>query len=907
MIVMWILSIQSAAAVDIAVHPGDSIQSAVDKASNGDNIIVYGNNKTPYTYKENIFINKKLNIKSSGSVTIESKNTSQAVFTVNNNGAGSSIQNFNMTKSNYCIVINNANNCLISGNNIIGASLVGIQFYGNMNNSKVFNNKITGANPSVGNGISFEYGLATFNNLTGNSISNFLNGILFNNKSTYNTVSNNQINCTGFHGAGIYATDDSKFMRITGNIVTGAEDGIAVQQMGTNTASNYFIDGNTLKANKNGFWILLNNSTISNNNASMNNVSGLDITGQYNLILDNTACYNGNCGITLTGTGNTDYNTVDGNILSYNIAGVNSASQYTTFSNNVISYNTNNGLISTANYVNIICNKIINNNGSGILDIGTNSFIKNNLISYNDLGICLQKATDADYNTVSNNNITNNNNGINSESSYTNFIGNNINFNNINGLVNNANHVIMDSNVIKTNMGTGLLSIGIYNTVINSIITGNNLGICLQKAADADYNLVKNNNLSCNINGINSQSSYTTFFNNSINYSTQNGLTNNANHVTMDTNTILGNKETGILSIGTWNLINNNKITYNNLGICMQKATDADNNTVSINNVNYNTNGINSGSTYSLFKKNNFNYNNQTGIIVTGIGCNIVGNSMSHNKVAGLTITSTGNNVIQNNICYNLYGASFNNINAAIFNFNSVIGNTYQLYGPTVTNGALNALNNWWGLNCAPTKIYGSFDVSQWLVLKLTTVKSQIIGTKSNVTVDLTHNSAGLDTSQSGHVKDGTTITLSSLLGSITSKICTINGTATGIYNAIVVGNAKITANIDSQSIAKYISTLPVIKSVNLEKNAVNVSITKIISLTYNMPIKFGKNVCIELKNSAGKIINIKQSINSNILTIVHSTLSKGTKYTLIIHTGSITDLNNRQLPLYSISFTTAK
>ncbi|MTK64444.1 MAG: hypothetical protein F8N15_07980, partial [Methanobacterium sp.] len=419
MILMSTVCVQSVSAANITVHPGDSIQSAVDKASSGDTVVVYGNNKTIYTYKESVYINKKVNIKSNGNVIIEAKNTSSAVFTVNSGGSGSSIQNFNMTKTNYCIVINNAKNCLISGNNIIGASLVGIQFYGDMSNAKVLYNKIIGADPTVGNGISFEYGYCSYNNISGNSISNFLNGILFNDNSAYNSVEGNRVTCTGLNGAGIYATDNSRNMRIVGNTVSGAEDGIAVQQMGTSTATNYLLDGNILQGNKNGFWIRLDNSTISKNIANSNAVSGIDITGKYNNIQNNTASYNGNCGITLTGACDNDYNVVDKNVLSHNQAGINSASPHSSYSNNSVAYNTNNGMIVTADHSSITSNKISNNGGSGVLCIGLFNLIKSNQISGNDLGIYLQNASGADHNTVSYNTITSNKNGVNSASPYS--------------------------------------------------------------------------------------------------------------------------------------------------------------------------------------------------------------------------------------------------------------------------------------------------------------------------------------------------------------------------------------------------------------------------------------------------------------------------------------------------------
>ena len=817
MIFMSIVCVQSVSATNISVHPGENIQSAIDKASNGDTVVVYGNNKTSYTYKESIYINKKINIKSNGNVVIEAKNTSSAVFTVNSGGSGSSIQNFNLTKTNYCIVINNAQNCLISGNNILGASLVGIQFYGDMSNSKVLYNKITGTNPSVGNGISFEYGYCSYNNVSRNSISNFLNGILFNDKSEYNSVEGNSVTCTGLNGAGIYATDNSRYMRIVDNIVSGAEDGIAVQQLGTCTANNYLLEGNTLKGNKNGFWIRLDNSTISKNTANSNSVSGIDITGKYNNLLDNTASYNGNCGITLTGICDNDYNVVYRNVLTHNQAGLNSASQHSIYSNNNVACNTNNGMIITADHSTITSNNINDNGGSGVLCIGLFNLIKSNLISGNNLGIYLQKASTSDYNTVSYNNVNNNKNGINSASPYTQFDHNNINSNIQNGLTNTADHVSIYSNVVQNNKCCGILSIGIYNSFISNSISGNDLGICLQNASDADNNYIKSNS------------------------------------------------------------------------------------------INYNNNGINSACSYSVFNSNNLNYNSNTGLTITGSWCSIGGNSMSNNKVAGLTITGAYNNVTQNMIYNNLYGASFSSALAAIFNFNSVVGNTYQLYQPSNEGTLLNAQLNWWGSNSKPSKIYGAFNYSRWLILKLTIIKSQIVGTSSSVVADLNHENHGTDVSQLGHLKNGLIIYFYSTLGTISSRVAIVNGSAATCYKAGNPGTAKITTALDLQKISWSFTVFSAIRSVNLSKNAVNVSNRKTIQLTYNFPIKFGKKVFIELKTSSGRSVSIKPSIKSNVLTISHSKLSKGTKYILVIHTGTITDLSNKSMPSYTLRFTTAR
>ena len=361
-----LISLQSINAADIKVHPGESIQSAVNKASSGDTVIVFDNNKKAYTYKESVVINKKIHLKASGKVTIESKNRVSYAISVSKGGSGSIIQDFKLTKSSYCIVLNNAKNCKIYGNRISSASLVGIQFYGNIKHTRVIGNSITGSSSVRGNGISFESGSITNNIIRGNTISNFLNGILFNRNSENNIVQNNKVFGYGFHGAGIYATDNSRRNHIIDNIVTGYEDGIAVQKLGSGTATRYKISGNTVKGNKNGLWVRLSLSTIKYNTAIQNKVSGMDITGSNNYIASNVATKNGICGIALGRCTKADHNIVTKNTLTYNIAGINSASHYTTISNNYVCYNKNYGIISTANHTTITGNTI-KNNGSRIL------------------------------------------------------------------------------------------------------------------------------------------------------------------------------------------------------------------------------------------------------------------------------------------------------------------------------------------------------------------------------------------------------------------------------------------------------------------------------------------------------------------------------------------------------------
>jgi parallel beta-helix repeat protein len=318
---MCLISLQSTNAATITVHPGGSIQSAVNHAASGDTVLVFSNGTNAYTYKENVIVNKKVNIVANGKVTIQAKNSGSSVFRVNSGGSGSSIKYFTLTKSNYCIFVNDATNTEIYGNKILGASLVGVQLNGNIKNSKILNNYITGPNTHSGNGISFQFtpttSLTSYNTISGNTIKNFLFGILFNAKSTQNIVSNNKIYCPN-DGSGIYATQDSSYMTINGNTVSGAQDAIAVEKLGTGQATHYTINGNTVENSANGLWVCLSYSTISNNQALNNKVSGIDIKGDGNKITGNTVRNNKICGIAICTTDSGTQNTLSNNILGSN-------------------------------------------------------------------------------------------------------------------------------------------------------------------------------------------------------------------------------------------------------------------------------------------------------------------------------------------------------------------------------------------------------------------------------------------------------------------------------------------------------------------------------------------------------------------------------------------------------------
>ena len=97
----------------------------------------------------------------------------------------------------------------------------------------------------------------------------------------------------------------------------------------------------------------------------------------------------------------------------------------------------------------------------------------------------------------------------------------------------------------------------------------------------------------------------------------------------------------------------------------------------------------------------------------------------------------------------------------------------------------------------------------------------------------------------------------------------------------------------------------PRVSSTDPAKNAYNVPLNKIIRINFNEPIKLGTG-WIELVNSSGKRIAITKTIRGNVLTITSSKLlTKRTNYTLILHSGCVTDLAGNKLAIYTTKFKT--
>ena len=99
----------------------------------------------------------------------------------------------------------------------------------------------------------------------------------------------------------------------------------------------------------------------------------------------------------------------------------------------------------------------------------------------------------------------------------------------------------------------------------------------------------------------------------------------------------------------------------------------------------------------------------------------------------------------------------------------------------------------------------------------------------------------------------------------------------------------------------------PVVTSTSPVYNAFNVALNKVIQITFDKAIQLGTNPWIELKTSSGTIVPYTTNIIGNILSITpNSLLNAGTKYTVILHSNSITDMQGNGLNTpYTTIFTT--
>ena len=149
---------------------------------------------------------------------------------------------------------------------------------------------------------------------------------------------------------------------------------------------------------------------------------------------------------------------------------------------------------------------------------------------------------------------------------------------------------------------------------------------------------------------------------------------------------------------------------------------------------------------------------------------------------------------------------------------------------------------------------------------------------------------------------NGTVLTItpkSALVQGMTYSLIIHTGSVTDL-----VGN-NVSLSVSSFTTVAADKVKPVVSVIDPANKAVNVAVNKVITVTFSEPIKLG-NGYIELKDSNGAAVPFTKSVSGNVLTITpKSALVQGMTYSLIIHTGSVTDLVGNNVSLSVSSFTT--
>ena len=129
------------------------------------------------------------------------------------------------------------------------------------------------------------------------------------------------------------------------------------------------------------------------------------------------------------------------------------------------------------------------------------------------------------------------------------------------------------------------------------------------------------------------------------------------------------------------------------------------------------------------------------------------------------------------------------------------------------------------------------------------------------------------------------------------------NGTAQHTCSRDILGNIRPSGYGVDMGAYELLNPAPIVINTDPAHKAVNVPRGKEIKVTFSINVKEGTNFWVELKNSAGTSIAITKTILGNILTVKPTSQLPESKYTLCLHTGCVTDMNDNPLKAYSSQF----
>ena len=386
------------------VHQNESIQAAVDKAKNGDTVIVQAG-----IYPEHVIVNKHITLWGQGNPIIDGQGSGSPLsITIDDVTVdGFSLKNSGSSPYASAIKISSNRNSIVNNtimDNQYGVYLIPPSEGNTLLYNRIFNNSRCGisiqnslntevqSNIIVNNGIGIAVETSRFLSFTENIVS-YNTGDAINVKLSHNNHIDNNIVMNN-RGSGLFLSHGGQ-NHIDENIIgkntgTGIEtrdfidDSLRGNQI-ISALDNFnlnFIANNTVNNNKgNGVFANRSNTLIEDNEIGYNNY-GIYSKNSQNLVRDNILKGN-SFGIDLLNSGNSTLfqNTLENNVNGIRVDGRSGDNEIIS---NSINNNRMNGLtlVKSTNGNIMKDNIITNNTGIGLWDLGKNimgnNFIVNN-------------------------------------------------------------------------------------------------------------------------------------------------------------------------------------------------------------------------------------------------------------------------------------------------------------------------------------------------------------------------------------------------------------------------------------------------------------------------------------------------------------------------------------------------